>query len=146
MPSSGGIVLSIALGSVGSSLQNQHPAQETTCGAVPSTAWAMHCSVLHRLLLGQCRAGAALSDTVRLEHTVLLGVMGIVLHGNHRILKALLLSLAGLEEEKRYPQMNPLFLLPSETGGFEVRGDWSELGRWCGVAGWTGREIAKGLG
>lgn len=64
------------------------------------------------------------------------------------MLKALFLSLAGLEEGKRYPGMNPPFLLPllsSETGRFEVRGDWSELGRCYGVAGWTGREIAKGL-
>lgn len=65
------------------------------------------------------------------------------------MLKALLLSLAGLEEGKRYPRMNPPFLLPllfSETGGFEVRGGWSKLGRCYGIAGWTGREIAKGLG
>lgn len=141
-----GIVLSVALGSVGSSLQ--HPEQEITYGAVPSTAWIMHRSVLHRFLLGQCRAGAPLSDPARLEHTVLLGVMAVVLHGNPRMLKALLLSLVGLEEGTRYPWMNPPLLLPvlfSETGGFEVRGGWSKLGRCYGVAGWTGREIAKGL-
>lgn len=48
-----------------------------------------------------------------------------------------------------YPWMNPPFLLAllsSETGGFEVRGDWSELDRCYGVADWTGGEIAKGLG
>lgn len=40
------------------------------------------------------------------------------------MLRALFLNLAGLEEGKRYPGMNPPFLLPllsSETGSFEVR-------------------------
>lgn len=106
----------------------------------------MHCFVLHRLLLGQCRAGASLSDPVRLEHTLLLGVMGVILRGSPSIFKALLLSSADLEEGKRYSWINPPFLLPlpsSETGGFEVRGDWSKLGRCYGVA---GREITEGLG
>lgn len=123
MPSSGGIVLSIALGSVGSILQ--HLEQENTCGAVASTAWVTYHSVLHRFLLHQCRSGAALSDAVRLEHIVLLGVMGCCSAWQSKDAQVTAPQLGWLGGRKEVPRINPPFLLPlfsSEIGGFEVRG------------------------
>lgn len=93
MPSSGGIVLSVALGSVGSSLQHQHPEQESTCGAVPSTARVL-------CFIGSCWASVA-QELPCLIHSDWWKSWAVVLHGNPRMLKALLLSLASLKEGKR---------------------------------------------
>lgn len=132
MPSSGGIgiVHSIALGSFPqcgkqSSIPAPRTGEHLWSSTKHSLGHALFCAP--QALAGQCRARAALSDSDR-STLCCWQSWAIVLHGKPRMLKALLLSLADLEEGKRYPRINPPFLLPllsSEIGGFEVRGNWS---------------------